>query len=186
MQFLSIFLIPLLLIALLADANASDSYVDQSSYESEDFEVQEEGMMFDHARTGLLYRRNNYQDGQNMTFWSQQPAKHNDTTEKKAWTVHISHWEVFPPSAVVIYVLDDTPYQTSGSLIDVQIRIGHADRMGNFIIANTVVRTDIPIQSGMNKIPINIHNYSGDIFSAFITAVKPRMAYHPIEFGSHQ
>ena len=160
--------------------------VDQSSYESEDFEVQEEGMMFDHARTGLLYKRNNYQNDENMTFWSQQPAKHNDTTEKKPWTVHISHWEVFPPSSVTIYVLDDTPYQTSGSLIDIQVRIGHADRMGNFVIANTVVRTDIPIQSGWNKIPVNVHNYSGDIFSAFIMAVRPRMAYHPIEFGGHQ
>jgi len=157
--------------------------VDQSSYEAEDFEVQEEGQLFDHSRTGLMYRRNVYQEGDNMTFLSQQPSVHNDTTERRAWTVHISHWEVFPPSQVVVYVKDDTPYQTSHSMIDLQVRIGQADRNRNFVIANTVLIKDIPIQSGLTRIPVNIHNYAGDIFSAFILGVRPRMAYHPIQFG---
>lgn len=168
---------------LLPRVTLAAGEADQSSYEAEDFEVQEEGMLFDHSRTGLMYRRNVYQDEENMTFLSQQPAVHNGTTESKAWTVHISRWDVEPPSSVVIYVIDDTPYQTSGSLIDVQVRIGQADRAGNFVIANTVLRTDIPIHSGFNRIPINIHNYAGDIFSAFIIGVRPKMAYQPIEFG---
>lgn len=157
--------------------------VDQSTYEAEDFEVQEQGQLFDHSRTGLMYRRNVYQDDDNMTFLSQQPTVHNDTTERRGWTVHISHWEVFPPSQVVVYVKDDTPYQTSHSMIDLQVRIGQADRNGNFIIANTVVLNDILIRSGLTRIPVNIHNYAGDIFSAFILGVRPRMAYHAVGFG---
>lgn len=158
--------------------------IDESSFEAEDFEVQEEGMFFDHSRTGLMYRRNVYQNEENMTFLPQQPAVHNATIEKREWTVHISHWDVEPPSSVVVHVIDDTPYQTSGSLIDLQVRIGQADRSGNFVIANTVLRTDIPIRSGYNRIPVNIHNYAGDIFSAFITGVRPRMAYQPIGLGA--
>ncbi len=179
----------LLAITLLACAASSAwaaGEVDQSSYEAEDFEVQEEGQLFDHARTGLMYRRNVYQNDDNMTFLSQQPTVHNDTTERRAWTVHISHWEVFPPSQVIVYVKDDTPFQTSYSMIDLQVRIGQADRHGNFVIANTVLLNDIPIQSGLTRIPVNIHNYAGDIFSAFILGVRPRIAYHPIEFGSNR
>lgn len=179
-------LIAIVLLLQLTGLSWGAGEVDQSSYEAEDFEVQEEGQLFDHSRTGLMYRRNVYQDEDNMTFYSQQPTKHNDTTERRAWTVHISHWEVFPPSQVIVYVKDDTPYQTSYSLIDMQVRIGQADRNGNFVIANTVVLNDIPIRSGLTRVPVNIHNYAGDIFSAFILGVRPRMAYHPVEFGSHR
>jgi hypothetical protein len=157
--------------------------IDESSFEAEDFDVQEEGMLFDHSRTGLMYRRNVYLHDENMTFLPQQPSIHNSTIEKREWTVHISHWDVEPPSSIVVHVIDDTPYQTSGSLIDIQVRIGQADRSGNFVIANTVVRTDIPIQSGYTRVPINIHNYAGDIFSAFIIGVRPKMAYQAIGFG---
>lgn len=155
--------------------------IDGSTFEAEDFEVQEEGMMFDHSRTGLIYRRNLYIDDDNVTFLPQQPTQYNDTQDVDKWTVHISKWEYDPPSSIVIYVTDDTPLQTSGSLIDLKVRIGQHDRNGNLVVANTVVRTDIPIQSGLNRILINIHNYAGDVFSAHLTGVRPKMAYQPVE-----
>lgn len=156
--------------------------VDQSSYEAEDFEIQEEGMLFDPARTGLMYRRNVYEQDENRTFVSQQPSAYNDTTETRAWTVHITHWEVDPPSFINVFILDDTPYQYKEALVDLQVRIGQLDRQGNMITTNTMQKTDIPVKNGMNRVPLNIHNYAGDIVSIFITGARQKLPYHPIEF----
>lgn len=156
--------------------------VDQSSYEAEDFEVQEEGVLFDIPRTGLLYRRNLYINDDNLTFVSQQPTVHNDTTEAKPWMVYVSHWEVAPPSAINLFVRDDTTYQDKSTLIDVQIRIGQADRAGNMVAANTAIYRDIPIEKGITMVPLPIHNYPGDIISIFILGVRQRLAYQAIEY----
>lgn len=155
---------------------------DQSSYEAEDFEVQEEGVMFDIPRTGLMYRRNLYVDDDMLTFVSQQPTVHNDTTEAKPWTVYVSHWEVAPPSSINLFVRDDTTYQDKEAVIDVQIRIGQADRAGNMVSANTAIYRDIPIQKGITMVPLPIHNYPGDIISIFILGVRQKLAYQAIEY----
>jgi hypothetical protein len=63
------------------------------------------------------------------------------------------------------------------------VRIGHFDRLKNLIEASRVVRTSIPIQKGINRIPINVMNYKGDIVQAKLIGVRMKQAYQPVELG---
>lgn len=155
--------------------------IDGSTYEAEDFEITEEDMKFDHARTGLLYRRNLYVEGDNITFLSQQPTSYNDTRDMRSWMVYVSHWEEDPPSFINVFIRDDSPYHYSSGTIDMKVMIGHYDRARNIVNANEVTRRNIPIVNGINRIPVNIHNYPGDIVSVRLIAVKQNIPYHPID-----
>jgi len=166
---------------LFAHAATGQSGIDGSTYEAEDFDVQEEGILFDYPRTGLMYRRNLYIEGDNVTFLPQKSTSYNDTRDMKAWGVHIDKWEQDPPSHVTVWVRDDTPYHYSTSSIDLRVTIGHYDRAKNMVPANQIIRKGIPIQNGINRIPINIHNYAGDIVWVHLLAVNQKIPIKAID-----
>lgn len=155
--------------------------IDESSYEAEDFDEQEEGVLFDHARTGLLYKRNMYMDGDNVTFVPGYPTSYNDTRDIRGWKIYVSHWEQDPPSFINVYIRDDSPYHYSKASIEIKVSIGHYDRAHNVVIANEVIRREIAISNGLNRIPVNIHNYKGDIVQVKLIGVQQAIPYHPIE-----
>jgi hypothetical protein len=155
--------------------------IDGSTYEAEDFDVQEEGIVFDYPRTGLTYRRNLYIEGDNVTFVPQQPTAHNDTRDTRQWKVFISHWEQDPPSHINVWVRDDTPYHYEKSAIDLRVTIGHYDRAKNMVPANQVIRKGIPISNGLTRIPINIHNYPGDIVWVNLLGVNQKLRIQAID-----
>lgn len=155
--------------------------IDGSTYEAEDFDVEEEGMLFDHSRTGLLYRRNLYIEGDNATFVPYYPTSHNDTRDFRQWKIYVSHWEQDPPSWITVYIQDDSPYQYTKGTIDLKVTIGHYDRAKNMVPANQVIRREIPVTNGLNRIPINIHNYKGDIVWVNLIGVNQKIPIHPID-----
>lgn len=165
----------------LTVAGVSIAQIDGSTYEAEDFEVVEEGMMFDHARTGLHYPRNLYTDGDNVTFVPSYPTAHNDTNYVREWKIYVSHWEQDPPNFINVFMMDDSPYFPKTSEIDLRVAIGHADRNRNLIAGDMVVVRNIQIQSGINRVPIPIHNYKGDIVSVNLIGVRQKLPYQAIE-----
>ena len=150
--------------------------------EDEDFEVEEEGMLFDHARTGLMHKRNVYVEGDDVTNVPNYPTSYNDTRDIKQWKIYVSHWEQDPPSFLTVYITDDSPYAYSKASIDLRVTIGQYDRAKNVIPASRVVVNNIPLEKGVNRIPINIHNYKGDIVSVHLVGVNQKIPIHPIDF----
>lgn len=155
----------------------------QSVYadDEEDFEVQEEGMVFDHARTGLLYKRALYQNEVDVTFVPYFPSIYNDTRNQVPGLVYVTHWEQDPPSFVTVYILNDTPKLTSVHEIDVQISIAHLDRAKNNVYANRKIVRGITLEKGINRIPMNIHNYKGDVVEVRLLAQRMKFPILPIE-----
>lgn len=156
----------------------------QTAYadDDEDFEIQEEGQLFDHSRTGLLFKRTLYDEyREKTTYIPYYPTAYNDTRDAGTWKVYISHWEQDPPSFVTLFVVDDNPNLTIKREIDIQISIAQLDRLGNPVYANRKTVTDIPLEKGTNRIPMNIHNYKGDIVRAQIVGDRPRTTIRPIE-----
>lgn len=173
-------LLALLIVGFAGTARAQGG-IDESSYEAEDFEEQEEGVLFDYPRTGLMYRRNLYMDGDNVTFVPNYPTSYNDTRDIRGWKIFVSHWEQDPPSFINVYIRDDSPYHYSKASIDLKVSIGHYDRAHNLVVASEVSRQGIPITNGLNRIPVNIHNYKGDIVQVKLTGVQQTIPYQPIE-----
>lgn len=173
--------LPALFCATWAWAQTGQAGVDGSTYEAEDFDVQEEGMVFDPSRTGLMYRRNLYIEGDNVTFLPQGTTSYNDTRDTRQWKVYISHWEQDPPSHITVWVQDETPYPHTKAAVDLRVTIGHYDRAKNLIPANQVIRRDIPIDKGINRIPINIHNYAGDVVWVHLIGFNQKLPIRGID-----
>lgn len=149
--------------------------------DEEDFEITEEGKFFDHSRTGLLYRRKLYVEGDDVTQYPYVPTYYNDTRDIGAWRPFISHWEQDPPSFITLWLYDDRPFNYVKAEVDLKVIIGHYDRDSNMVPANQVLVTNIPIENGMNRIPININNYKGDIVWVRLVGVRQKMPITPIE-----
>lgn len=149
--------------------------IDGSTYEAEDFDVTEEGMLFDHSRTGLMYRRNLYIEGDNVTFLPQGTTSYNDTRDTRDWKIYISHWEQDPPSHITVWVRDETPYPNATAAIDLRVTIGQYDRAKNLIPASQVIRREVPLHKGINRIPVNVHNYAGDVVWVHLIGVTQKM-----------
>lgn len=155
--------------------------------DEEDFEVQEEGMFFDHARTGLLYKRTDYlpEDTSKIeaiTYVPYFPTAYNDTRDQVPGLVYVTHWEQDPPSFVTVYLLNDSAQLTSKHEIDFEISIGHYDRAKNIVVANRKVVTGIVLEKGINRVPVNIHNYKGDIVQVRLQDQRFKYPILPIEF----
>jgi hypothetical protein len=146
-----------------------------------DFEVTEEGQVFDHARTGLQFKRALYHDGENVTHVPYFPTQYNSTQDVRQWKIYVSHWEQDPPSFVVVYINDDSTYQYSKAEIDLRIRIGHHDRAGNLVKANESFIQSISIQKGVNRIPLAIHNYKGDVVHVHLLDVRQKLPIKAID-----
>ncbi len=149
--------------------------------DEEEFEVREEGQLFDHARTGLYFKRTLYHEGENVTYVPYFPTLHNSTQDVRQWKIYVSHWEQDPPSFVTVYINDDSVYQYSKAEIDLRIRIGHHDRASNLVPANESVVQNIPIQKGVNRIPMAIHNYKGDIVQVHLLDVRQKIPIKAID-----
>ena len=155
--------------------------------DDEDFEIQEEGQLFDYPRTGLLYKRALYDEyGDKTTYIPYYPTAYNDTRDTAPWKLYISHWEQDPPSFVTVFIMDDSPNLNTKVEVDVQISIAQLDRLGHRVYSNRKLVTDIPLVKGMNRIPMNIHNYKGDIVSAQIIGSRPKTSILPIEGTGRQ
>jgi hypothetical protein len=63
--------------------------------------------------------------------------------------------------------MDDNPNLTIKRVVDIQISIAQLDRLGNAVYSNRNIVTDIPLEKGLNRIPMNIHNYKGDNCSQY-------------------
>jgi hypothetical protein len=149
--------------------------------QAEDFEVSEEGIVFDHGRTGLLYQRNLYHNDENVTFTPYYPSVYIDTRDILPEGIYISKAEPDPPNFIIVYVRDDSTLEYHTATVDIRVTVGHLDRSGNVVPANRVIRHDIPIQKGITRIPINIHHYKGDYVKVHLIDVKEKYFYHPIE-----
>ena len=150
--------------------------------DEEDFDVQEEGILFDHSRTGLMYKRKVYVEGDDVTHRPNYPTSYNDTRDIRQWKIYVSHWEQDPPSFLTVFMMDDSPYAYSKATIDLKVTIGQYDRNKNLVPANRTLVKDIVIQKGITRIPINIHNYKGDIVSVHLVGVNQKIPIHPIDF----
>ena len=131
--------------------------------DGEDFDEVEDGVMFDIQRYGLMFLRNLYFNGDDVTSTIPYPTYYNDTRYIGRWKPYISHWEYEPPNFVVLYLNNDMPLPASETKIDLRVTVGSLDRAGNLVPANVAVRERIPVNSGINRIPINIQVYKGDI-----------------------
>jgi hypothetical protein len=127
-------------------------------------EAEEGAPPFDVPETGLLFPRTIYDDnGDEVTRVPYHPTGYNDTAFVRREKFQILDWQQDPPNFVIVF--------------------GHLDRLRNMIEANRVVRTGIRIQKGINRVPINIMNYKGDIVKANLVGVRMKQAYQPIELG---
>jgi len=163
----------------LAGVDAAQAFV-----EDEFRPPEEDAPPFDVPETGLFFPRIIYDEhGDDVTRVPYHPTGYNDTAFIKREKFQILKWQQDPPNFVIIFVEDSTPYQYEKAEVDIRVRIGHFDRLRNMITASEVVRTGIPIQKGINRIPINIMNYKGDIVQANIVGVRMKQAYQPIELG---
>lgn len=155
----------------------------QAAYadDEEDFDPQEEGKVFDHAKTGLLFKRAMYNDGENITFVPYFPITYNDTREFIPGKIYVTHWEQDPPSFLTVYINNDTPKLTSVHEIDVQISIAQHDWAKNNIYANRKIIRGITLGKGINRVPVNIHNYKGDIVEVRLLGQRMIFPILPIE-----
>ena len=158
---------------------AAPSFADA---DEEDFAIEEEGMLFDHARTGLMHKRNVYVEGDDVTHVPNYPTSYNDTRDIKQWKIFVSHWEQDPPSFLTVFMMDDSPYAYSKATIDLRVTIGQYDRAKNLVQTNQTVVNDIPVDKGITRVPINIHNYKGDIVYVHLIGVHQKIPIHPIDF----
>jgi hypothetical protein len=161
-----------LLLALSLTARAEDE---------EDFDVTEEGKVFDHSRTGLLYRRKLYIEGDEVTRVPNYPTSYNDTRDTRAWKIYVSHWEQDPPSFITVWMQDDSTFMYSKAEIDLRVTIGHYDRDSNMVPANQVIVRGIPLEKGINRVPININNYKGDIVWVHLIGVRQKIPITAVE-----
>jgi hypothetical protein len=175
--------LPILLPCLFLCLHLQPAYAD----DEEDFEPQEDGQMFDTARTGLLYKRALYQSGEdstagyNITYVPYYPTQYAGTVDISPGGTYISHWEQDPPSFVIVYINNDTARLITKIDLDFTISIGQADRLGNYVTANRKLITGVSLDKGINRIPVAIHNYKGDIVSVKLAAQRPTFAILPIE-----
>ncbi|MFN4022666.1 MAG: hypothetical protein ACK4JZ_07455 [Hydrogenophilus thermoluteolus] len=145
---------------------------------------EEDAPPFDVPETGLFFPRIIYDEqGDDVTRVPYHPTGYNDTAFIKREKFQILKWQQDPPNFVIVFVEDSTPYQYESAEVDIMVRIGHFDRLKNLIEASRVVRTSIPIQKGINRIPINVMNYKGDIVQAKLIGVRMKQAYQPIELA---
>lgn len=149
--------------------------------QTEDFEGSEEGIPFDHGRTGLLYQRNLYHDDEDVTFVPYYPSVYIDSRDIFHEGIYISKAEPDPPNFIIVYVRDDSTLEYHTATVDIRVTIGQLDRSGNVVSANQVIRRDLPIQKGITRIPINIHHYKGDYVKVHLIDVREKYFYHPIE-----
>ncbi len=178
MKHLPILLPCLFLCLYLQPAHADDE---------EDFEPQEEGQMFDTARTGLFFKRRLYDPGADttggydVTYTPYYPTQHAGTVDINPGGTYISHWEQDPPSFITVFIINDTVRLLTKIDIDFIVTINHADRMGNPIQASRRLVTNASLVPGTNRIPVPIHNYKGDIVSVKMAGQNPTFAITPIE-----
>ncbi len=149
--------------------------------DEEEFEVQEEGQLFDHARTGLYFKRALYHKGENVTYVPYFPTMYNSTQDIREWKVYVSHAEQDPPSFVIAYINGDSPHPYTRAEIDLRVTVGHVDRADNMVPANQTIIRDIPIKNGINRIPMQIHNYKGDIVHVHLLDVRQKIPIKAID-----
>jgi hypothetical protein len=156
-----------------------------AAYVEDEFRPPEEDAPpFDVPETGLFFPRIIYdEDGDEVTRVPYHPTGYNDTAFIMREKFQILRWQQDPPNFVIIFVEDSTPYQYESAEVDIMVRIGHYDRLRNMVEASRVVRTGIPIQKGINRIPINVMNYKGDIVKANLIGVRMKQNYQPVELG---
>ncbi len=175
--------LPILLPCLILCLHLQPAHAD----DEEDFEPQEEGQNFDIPRTGLLYKRALYQPGEdttagyNITYIPYYPTQYADTVDVMPGGIYISKWEQDPPSFVIVYINNDTARLITKIDIDFTISIGQADPLRNYISANRKFITGVPLEPGINRIPVPIHNYKGDIVSVKLAEQRPTFTILPIE-----
>lgn len=178
MKLLPILLPCLVLCLYLQPARADDD---------EDFEPQEEGQMFDMARTGLLFKRRLFEEGMDttagydITYVPYYPTAHAGTQDVAPGGTYISHWEAEPPSFVIVYINNDTARLINRLEIDFNISIGQADRLNNYVPANRKFITNVSLLPGINRVPVPIHNFKGDIISVKLAEQRPSFTILPIE-----
>ncbi len=144
----------------------------EDTSDGEDFEEVEEGMKFDVQRYGLQFKRNLYENGENVTAIVPSQTYYNDTRDIGRWKPYVSHWEYEPPGFIVVYINDDSPHLvTSDTLVDLVVTIGSYDRARNLIAASSVRRDRVPLALGITRVPINIQVYKGDILSVRMVGV---------------
>lgn len=165
----------LLICTLILSAQAQDTT------DGEDFDEVEEGIKFDIQRYGLLFRRNLYYNGENVTSIIPYPTYYNDTRYVGRWKPYIASWEYEPPSFIVLYLNNDMPQPSSETFIDLRVTVGSYDRADNLIPASSVDRNRIRINSGMNRIPINIHVYKGDIVRVQLMDIAQKLQILELE-----
>lgn len=149
--------------------------------DDEDFLVQEDSEFFEHARTGLMYKRTLYDNGEDVTFVPNYPTSYNSTNDSRSWKVYISHWEQDPPSFVTLFVMDDTPNLYRKNEIDLEISINHFDHNKNMVEASKKQFVGIELVKGINRIPLNIHNYKGDVVSVKMRGQRPKQSIGAFE-----
>lgn len=148
----------------------------EDTTDGEDFEEVEEGMKFDVQRYGLFFKRNLYVNGDNVTTVIPGPTEYNDTRDVGRWKPYVSHWVYEPPGFIVVYINDDSPHLTTRETeVDLLVTIAAYDRARNLIPASTVKREGVLLHPGINRVPINIHVYNGDILSVRMQGVRQKI-----------
>ncbi len=82
---------------------------------------------------------------------------------------------------MIVYINDDSIYHYKKAEIDLRIRIGHYDRAKNLVEANETMMENIPIQRGVNRIPMAIHNYKGDVVHVHLLGVRQKLPISAID-----
>ena len=80
-----------------------------------------------------------------------------------------------------MFINNDTVRLLTKIDIDFNISIGQADRLGNYVTASHRLVTNVSLVPGINRIPVPIHNYKGDIVSVKLAGQRPSFAILPIE-----
>ncbi len=114
--------------------------------------------------------------GRGVTYF---PRIYSDSRDGGMWKIIIHSAELDSPSAVIIYVLNDSPQLTTAMTIDVLVEVGEFDDTQNMILENRVITKDIVIEQGMNRIVAFIHNNKGDVVRVRLLSVRNETVIEP-------
>jgi hypothetical protein len=150
--------------------------------DEEDFDVQEEGVPFDHTRTGLHFKRILYDDNMvPITNTPYFPTKHADTSQFRAWKIFVAGWEQDPPNSLILYLRNDTTQPDYKLDVDLEVTIGHASRQGHFVQSAFREVKEIPVDPGLNRIPLYIQNFKGDLVKVDLVGVYRRIGIKDVQ-----
>lgn len=131
--------------------------------------------------TGLFFMRRMFEHGDVITHVPYFPTAYNDTRDVRQWKLYISHWEQDPPSFLTLYLYDDSPHNDTRSEADLLITINQYDEVRNLVEASRRVLQGVTVNKGITRVPVNIHNYKGDIVQIKILAVRQKFAIKGLE-----